>query len=517
MSIGSRDLAGQARPGPVTDGRADDGSLVIEVRDVRKVYGPAVALEHAWLEVRTGEIHALLGENGAGKSTLVRILAGVEEADGGTVRLFGRPAVGGAADRQAYGCAFIHQELGLFPELTVAENIALVGGFVRRVGLIRHRETVARALEIIDRLDMSLDPNARVGDLLVADQTQVAVARALSRGARLIVLDEPTAYLEVAQVRRLFSLLGRLRDDGIACLVITHRAEDVLASCDRFTVFRDGSTVASQPTAGATERDLVRLITGHAATGGPEAPAPHGVTEPVLQANQLAGPGFADLTFTVGAGEAVGLCGLADAGHFAAGEAIFGLSGHTGTILIDGEEVAIGNPAQAMRARIGFVPRDRRAMGLALQMSARENLFLQPTKRWHQPIRIGAERRQAGQLMERFHVRPPDPDREVATLSGGNQQKVLLAKWFNRNPRVMVLNEPTAGVDLGARAEIYDNVRRACRQASIGLVIISSDFVEIAEFCDRAIVMRRGRAVAQIAGERLSSHALTELAYGGSL
>jgi ribose transport system ATP-binding protein len=490
------------------------GEFAIQARDVRKVYGPTVALEHASLTVRRGELHALLGENGAGKSTLVRVLAGVEQADGGEVRLLGEPAAGGVGERQARGCAFIHQDLGLFGEMTVAENIALVGGFARRAGVIRPRATSARAWKVIERLGLDLHPDTPVQDLALADQTSVAVARALSRGVRLIVLDEPTAYLEARQARRLFDLLDRLREDGVACLLITHRAEDVLASCDRLTVLRDGSTVAERSTDGVSERDLVRLITGHAPPE-PERVGHRTARDAALELREIGGAGFAGLSLTVCAGEAVGLCGLADAGHFAAGEAVFGLSDHTGSITVDGCSVEASEPARAMAAGVGFVPRDRRALGLAPELSSRENLFLNPAGPWFRPVRSRVERRSAHALLERFHVRPADPDREVATLSGGNQQKVLLAKWLHRSPRVLLLNEPTAGVDLGARAEIFQHIRSVCAQAAVGVVIISSDFVEVADFCDRAIVMRQGRAVAEVEGPRLTSHALTELAYGG--
>jgi ribose transport system ATP-binding protein len=487
----------------------------IDAVGVSKVYGPTVALDHASLSVRRGEIHALLGENGAGKSTLVRILAGVEHADSGSIRLLGGPATGGVSERQARGCAFIHQDLGLFGDMTVAENVALVGGFARRAGLIRRRATSARARETISRLGLELDPDALVEDLSLADQTSVAVARALSGGVSLIVLDEPTAYLEARQARRLFDILGRLREHGVACLLITHRAEDVLATCDAFTVLRDGTTVATERVEGVSERDLVRMIIGHAPVAVHAARGPGG-RESAVELRRVSGPGFRQLSLAVAAGETLGVCGLADAGHFAVGETIFGLNEHEGEIAIDGRLVDLRDPAQAIDAGIGFVPRDRRTLGLALELTSRENVYLDPHGPWHRLIRVNVERRQAQGLLERFQVRPADPEHEVATLSGGNQQKVLLAKWLDRDPRLLVLNEPTAGVDLGARAEIYQHIRRASIEDGVAVIVLTSDFVEVSEFCDRAIVMRHGSVVAEVDGPRLTSHNLTELAYGGA-
>ncbi|GAA4537134.1 sugar ABC transporter ATP-binding protein [Pseudonocardia xishanensis] len=488
----------------------------IEARGVEKVYGATVALAGAELVTRPGEIHALLGENGAGKSTLVRILAGVERADEGTVRLLGEP-VDGVPPASA---AFIHQDLALFQSLTVAENVAVVGGYARRLGLVDDRATHRRVGELLDRLGMDIDPRALVGELPLADQTAVAVARALSHGVRLIVLDEPTAYLEAKQVRNLLRLLGRLRDEGVACLLITHRAGDVLDWCDSLTVLRDGRTVASRPAAGLAERDLVELISGELPTVGQErAAAPVAVDpgEPLLELDDARAPAFGPLSLTVRRGEIVGLCGLADSGAFEVGRAVFGLTGLTGgRMVLDGREGAPPSPAAAVTAGIAYVPSERRAAGIAEGLSVRENIFMRPGDRWFTPLRPRRERRRAVELVTAMGVYPPLPERPITAFSGGNQQKAVLAKWLRTEPRLLVLNDPTAGVDLAAKADIHRRLRAMVTERGLGVLLISSDFTEVAELADRVHVMHRGLVAGEVDGRLTGPGELVTLAYGGT-
>ena len=499
-------------------GRADPGSHPTAIRavGVEKVYGATVALAGAELLTKAGEIHALLGENGAGKSTLVRILAGVERADAGDVRLFGKPVSAGVTRHVDYSCAFIHQDLAMFPTMSVAANIALAGGFRRRLGLIDDGATIVMAEELLERLGMRINPRSLVGELPLADQTAVAIARALSHGVRLIVLDEPTAYLEAHQVRSVLRLLAKLRSEGVACLLITHRAGDVLTVCDALTVLRDGRTVAARPTAGLAERDLVELISGHAATPRPLTTRT-GSAQTILSLDGAAGAGFGPISLTVGAGEVVGVCGLADAGTFELGKSVFGLAPLTeGEMRIGGERVELRSPAQAIARGIAYVPGERRAAGLAETLSAQENIFMRPSGSWFVPARAGEERRQARGLMERLGVYPPRPEQAMTTFSGGNQQKVVLAKWFRERPRLLVLNEPTAGVDLAAKADIHARLREMCDEIGCGVLLISSDFSEIAEFVDRVYVMRRKLLVEEATGSDANADRLVALAYGGT-
>jgi ribose transport system ATP-binding protein len=490
----------------------------ISVTGLQKVYGSTTALENASLSVGGGEIHGLLGENGAGKSTLVRILAGIEDADAGVVTIFGEPPAAGVGGRAEQGCVFIHQQLGLFLDVSVADNIALSAGYSRRAGLIDSRGTKRGVRILLERLDLNLSPTAIVGELSLADQTGVALARALAHGARVIVLDEPTAYLEVHQARRLFSLLGRLREEGVAVLLITHRSEDVLSTCDAITVLRDGATVASRPVAGLSARELVRLITGHPPAAAGQAPQARVHTGEIsIGCRDLSGAGFRDVSLAVAPGEVVGLAGLADSGHFEVGEALFGLIEFSGEVIINDVAAARMSPVKAIAGGVAFVPRDRRREGLALSLTNRENIFMNPDQPWYRALRARPERKTTREVLERFLVRPPDPAREVDTLSGGNQQKVLLAKWLRRNPPALILMEPTAGVDLGAKEEIYEKVRGHCVANGCGALVVSSDFREVADLCDRALVMQKGSPVAELQSSDLSTHKITETAYGGAL
>jgi ribose transport system ATP-binding protein len=502
-----------ARSGASHD--APGGVPAIKVRAGRKVYGATVALADAELEVRGGEIHALLGENGAGKSTLVRLLAGVEAADGGSLELFGEPISDGVTGSAERGCAFIHQDLALFPTLSVSTNIGLGGGFRRRAGLIDDRAMEAAAQELLDRLGLACRATDLVGELPLADQTGVAIARALSGGVRLIVLDEPTAYLEARQVQSLLALLRRLRDEGIACLLITHRAADVLTTCDRVTVLREGRTVAQRPVDGLDEDELIRLISGHAPTKAANRRRRASRSDVVLELDEISGRGFGPVSVTIGAGEIVAACGLADAGTASIGEVAFGITQPTaGSLRLDGRPMRFSDPWEAVEAGVAYVPAERRAAGLAETLSARENIFMQGMGRGLSTRGARDERRRSRELMREFGVQPSDPERAMTTFSGGNQQKVVLAKWLERRPRLLVLNEPTAGVDLGAKAEIHRLVAAACAERGLGVLLISSDFAEVSELADRVYVMYRRRVFAEIGAEQATADRLVALAYG---
>jgi ribose transport system ATP-binding protein len=510
-----------ARDDSVRGAHGTGAALAVDARQLRKVYGPTTALADATFQVHTGEIHGLLGENGAGKSTLVRILAGVHPADGGTLQFFGEDAVGGPDERRKKGLAFIHQDLGLFDGFSVAENIALSCGFQRRGRFIDHKATLRRAREIAARIGFEVDAAKLVGELPLADQTLVAVCRALAEGARLIVLDEPTAYLEARQVRRLFELLSRLRDDGVACVIITHRSEDVLHICDRVTVLRDGRDVARREASELSEAELVRLITGRDGEADkPEARAvgPGGARATRLRVHGLAGPSFGPVSFSVRSGEVVGLCGLADSGQFAVGGAVVGdIPVRAGELTLDGVPYRPRSVRDALAAGIGYLPASRAADGLAGELTVTENIFMNPAQPWWKPLRHSADVSASRRLMNAFSVRPAAPERQVSTFSGGNQQKILLAKWLGSELKLAVLNEPSAGVDVGAKVDIHQDIRHDCAEKGTGALVISTDFQEIADLCDHAIVMRRGVIVGEVGREELNAELLTELAYGGAV
>ncbi len=506
-----------SRPNDLSSG--GDRATALEIRGLRKYYGATRALDGATLQVRAGEIHALLGENGAGKSTLVRILAGVEPADAGEIELFGRSVLGhGPALRAELGAAFIHQDLALIQQLSVADNVALAAGYPRRLGLIDRRATRRQAQEVMDRISIDVDVDRIVGSLPIAEQAAVAIARALSQNARLIVLDEPTAKLHGDEVRSLFVALERLRDDGVACVLITHRIEEVLAHCDRVTVMRDGSNVATADAGTLDERELIELIVG-GVRAAPDRISPRQNShdsKPVIALDGVTGPGFGPLSWTIRPGEIVALTGLADSGHRAVSDVLYGLGPIlSGSMSVGEAPYSPRGPMEALGAGISYLPSDRRESGLAMELSASENLNLNPpggTIAW---LRLQAERMNSLRILRQFDVRPPDPDREVSTYSGGNQQKVLLARCVEQATNLIILNEPTGAVDIGAKFEIYRILRERCRNEGLAALVVTSDFEEASRLCDRAIVMRFGVVVAEFAGDSLTISNVTEAAFRG--
>jgi len=491
----------------------------IEARSVQRVYGSTRALIDANLVVAPGEIHALLGENGAGKSTLVRILAGLEQPDGGSVTVFGTPmSRASVADRTGRGMSVIHQDLGLVEALSVADNIALGARYPTRFGLVTSERVRRQAREALALLEIELDVDRPVAELPPAEQAIVAIARALRVGARLIVLDEPTARLHADEVRVLFARLDRLREAGVACLLITHRIDDVLRVCDRVTVMRDGRSVGMRNAQELDRDELVSLIVGRdtakAHSGTRARPVPGAA---VLELREVGAFGYGPVSLSVGEGEIVGLTGLADAGHHQIAQTISGaLPATHGRIEVDGAPCALASERDAICHGVRYVPADRLVDGLAPNMTAAENLFLAGPQRglW---VRHRMERRATRDALEQFGVRPPEPDRELTTFSGGNQQKILLARSFLQTPRVLVLHEPTAAVDIGARYDIYDLLRRRCADDRCGALVVTSDLEEATSLCDRVIVMRAGHVVAELTGDSLALESVTQLAYGGTI
>ena len=488
----------------------------LTVRQLRKVYGGTVALADIELDVQPGEIHGLLGENGAGKSTLVRLMAGVEAADGGSLSYFGDelPSRFSSETVAEHGVVFIHQNLGLIDDLSVAENIALAAGYAHRGPFIDWRATRRRALLALDKMGVGIDPDARVGDLPVALRSITAIARALMRDVRLLVLDEPTATLGKHEVETLFAILRRLRDQGVAIILITHRLDEVLAVTDRVTVLRDGRVTGVCHSADATERDLVRLIIGTDLPPRPERTARLG--DPVITFDAVAGGGVGPLSFAARSGEVLGITGLSGAGHTMIPQLLFGLEPlRRGSLLLDGEPFAPASPADATARGLSLVPADRNGAGAVPTMDLRENLNLNPAVRWTHALRRAAEDQTAGALLRQFDVRPPVPAAEFSTLSGGNAQKVVLARCLSSSPRLLVLEEPTAAVDIGARAEIHHRLREIA-ESGPAVILVSSDLEEIEQVCDRAIVMERGVVRGVLEGSSVTASALLQAAYGVS-
>lgn len=498
-----------------TGGGPDEGRPVAgRFSGVTKVYGGTVALAEADFEVLAGEIHGLLGENGAGKSTLVKIAAGVVAPDAGVVELFGEalPAGFGPEAVARRGCAFIHQQHGLVGALTVAENVALTAGFPTRRGRIDRSELRAGARSALARMGVDLDVDTEVSDLPIALRAQVSIARAVATNARLLVLDEPTASLHAGAVRDLFEILRRLRSEGVAIVLITHRIDEVMGICDRVSVIRDGRTVATRDIAGLSEAELVTLIVGRE-VAPVSVDALVAASTDVLVVRDLEGPELGPLSLAVREGEMVAVTGLADSGHHALGRMLFGLEPATGgSMEVAGRGFRPTGPVDAMAAGIAYVPADRVEEGAATELNLRENVFMNPEGPSLRRIGGRAERARARALLERFDVRPPEPEAELSTLSGGNAQKVVIAKWLRTRPRLLILVEPTGAVDVGARAEIYTKIRSVLREGT-SVLLISSDFEEIAQVADRVVVLHRGGLIESIARRDLTEDAISSAVY----
>ncbi|NNJ11470.1 sugar ABC transporter ATP-binding protein [Chloroflexales bacterium ZM16-3] len=472
-----------------------DAAPVIEARGLSKAFGGVHALRDVRLAARAGEVLALLGENGAGKSTLIKIITGVYQPDAGEILLDGRPArftdTRAALDQ---GVAAIYQEPSLFPDLDVAENI-FVGRQPIRAGRVDWRTMYEEAGALLRRLGVRLDPRIKARELSVAQMQMVEIARAISVNARVLIMDEPTSSLTQGEVEELFVIVRQLRDSGAAIIFISHRLEELFALADRVTVLRDGAYVDTRPLAGVTTEDLIRLMVGrdlaelfpkqHVAAG-----------ELALEVEGLGLPGrFSDVSFELRRGEIVGMAGLVGAGRTEVAEALFGvMPAASGHIRIDGHEVTVSGPEQAMALGIGYVPEDRKQHGLVLAMSIAQNITLPTLRRF---ARMGwlsgaAERRSAAEDATRLEVKMSSLDQPASQLSGGNQQKVVLAKWLSTNPQVLILDEPTRGIDVGTKAAVHQLMSQLAAEG-IAILMISSELPEILGMSDRILVMREGQ------------------------
>jgi ribose transport system ATP-binding protein len=496
-------------------GAATSGPL-LDVAGLTKRFTGTLALDAIDFDVRCGEVHALLGQNGAGKSTLIKILAGVYEPDAGEIRWRDRCVRPGA---DPLPIAFIHQDLGLVDWMTVAENVAVQTGYPRdRRGLISWRGVRRAAIDALSALGSDIDPDLPVATLAAAERSLVAIARALAVKSDILVLDEPTAALPEADVGRLLDALKRLRAGGIGVLYVTHRLDEVFRIADRVTVLRDGRRVATLRLDETSPGDLVEKIVGRSLADAFVRPAPSS-ERVVLDVEGIVAEAVGPVSFTVKAGETLGLVGLRGAGHHTIGRALFGqIARSAGHVSLDGAEVDPADPADAMRKHIGFVSSRRAEESIAANMSVRENVYVNPTatgKRVLQPVWRGDEVSACRAILERLSVKPRDPEAVVATLSGGNQQKVVLARWMEARVRLLILEEPTIGVDVGSKAEIYHLLQQSLKEG-LSVLLLSSDFEEVERICHRALVFSRGRVVAEIPRGELTIARLTAAASGGN-
>jgi ribose transport system ATP-binding protein len=501
------EVVSSPEPSPATD--------LILVRGLSKRFGATQALADVDLDVRAGSVLALLGANGAGKSTVIKILAGVYTPDSGTVTVGGQPL---GSPGTAGQISFIHQDLGLVDGLSVAENIALGTGYPRSHGLIGWRAARERAQRGLDIVGCGVDPRTRVSELSRTERSLVAIARALVDEARVLVLDEPTASLPVDETERLFTVLRRLRDSGMGLVYVSHRLDEVFDIADEMVVMRDGAVVRRARIADTTPTAVIADIVGRTPVPAPP-PVARDAAEAALIVQDLVGERFGPLSLQVRRGEVLGLVGLAGAGHVEFGRTVVGaLRAAAGTMVFEGRPYSPSGTTGAVHAGVGFVTSNRADEGLGMDLTVTENLLANPALRHQGALsfrRNRVEGRRAAELVHRFGIRPADPGLPVGSLSGGNQQKVILGRWLSVEPRLLVLEEPTAGVDVGAKSEIYSLLDDALG-AGLAVILVSTDFEEVAAVSHRALVLRDGLVVSAIDRSQLSVTALVAAASGAA-
>jgi ABC-type sugar transport system ATPase subunit len=489
----------------------------VRFEGVSKRFPGARALDEVSFDVSAGSCHALCGENGAGKSTLGKILAGIHSPDAGRIVLFGQPvAFSGPEQALAAGVGMVHQELAFCENLSVAENLCLGSLPVSR-GFLDRAEMRRRAERMLAAIGADIDVRARVGALTTGQQQMLQIASAVGTGARVIVFDEPTSSLSQHEADKLYELIDRLRGRGVTSIYVSHRMEEIFRLCDTVTVLRDGTHVATQPGTELSQRALVQMMIGRPLEEYFPSHVHARMGDELLRVEGLASPGkFQNISFTLRAGEVLGFAGLVGAGRSEIAQALFGLdSDATGRVTISGVAMPLKGPRHAMRAGLGLVPEDRKRQGLVLSMTALANTtlpILETLSRWTF-IRRQAERALVGSYFERLRVRAAGPHVVTAGLSGGNQQKLVLAKWLAARCRVLMLDEPTRGVDVGAKAEIHALIDELA-SGGAGVILISSELPEVLNLCTRIIVLREGRIAGELPRATATQDALMRLMAG---
>lgn len=490
---------------------------------ISKHFPGVQALDHVSLDVSPGEIHGLLGENGAGKSTLIKILSGAYHPDAGSIELGGQPIqVHNPHHAQEQGVVTIYQEFNLVPSLSVAENV-FIGREPGRPPFISWSALQNQTRAITDRLGMNLNPMATVRDLTVAQQQMVEIARALSMESRLIIMDEPTSALSDHEVQQLFQIMRGLKAQGLSIIFVTHRLEEVIEICDRITVLRDGRNAGSETVRNITIKDIIRMMIGRSVDELFQRQASYATGEVALRVRNLNRRGntqdpnatvLQDISFEVHRGEILGIAGLVGAGRTELARAIFGADAFaSGQIEMDGKPVKISSPEDAINYGIGLVPEDRKQQALFLALAVRENLsiaMLGRLLRW----KMFVNERQELDLMERYrqtlNVRMASPEQKIANLSGGNQQKVVIARWLALQPKVLIVDEPTRGIDVAAKAEVHMLLDEMAKNG-IAIIMISSELPEILSMSDRIITMREGRLTGEVIRSEATEEKLMQL------
>ncbi|HEY6750885.1 MAG TPA: sugar ABC transporter ATP-binding protein [Rubrobacteraceae bacterium] len=492
-------------------------SALLEMRSITKRFPGVVALDGVDFELERGEVHVLLGENGAGKSTLVKMLAGAYRPDEGEILLTGEAAsISSATDAQKLGISTIYQEFNLVPQFTVAENIFL-GRQPRRFGFVDRWKMREEARKLLDRMKVLVDPDALVSNLGVAQRQMVEIAKALSLNARILIMDEPTASLSGQEVERLFEIVRGLKEEEVAMIFISHHLEEVSEIGDRVTVLRDGKVVDRVP-ASTKHSELVRMMVGRSVEAQFPRRRPE-VGEVLLEVKNLSREGvLEDVSFSLRAGEVVGVAGIVGAGRTELARAIFGADpGHAGEVWVERRRMERGDPREAKRRGMGFVTEDRQGQGIVPPLSVAENLGLASLER---NTHVGLvsrreQRKQARKMIEDLNIRTPGPEQEIRYLSGGNQQKAVIGKWLLADSKVLIMDEPTRGIDVGAKVEIYELMNELTENGA-GILMISSDLPEVLGMSDRILVMSGGRITGELSVEEANGENVMELATQGS-
>ena len=492
----------------------------IEMTGIMKSFGTNQVLNNAGFFLKDGEVHALMGENGAGKSTLMKILTGVYTKDGGTVKVNGQEVdYSSPQEAEAAGIVFIYQELNVMFDLTVEENLFMGKEITKGFGICDRKAMRAKAEEVLDRMGVKIPVDTVMSDLSVGQQQMIEICKALLVDAKVIIMDEPTAALTQSETAALFEVINTLRKRGVSIVYISHRMEEIFELCDRITVLRDGQYIDTREIKDITMDDVVKMMIGREI--GERYPSRnHSVGKTVFEVKGLSRKGaFDNVSFTVGAGEVLGVSGLMGAGRTEIMQAIFGyMPADSGEILIDGQPVKIKSPMDAMKAGIGFITEDRKVEGLMLDKTIRENIALANlgTISGSGVISKAKEKSLISRGIEEFKIRCFGTEHECGNLSGGNQQKVVLAKWIYTEPKILILDEPTRGVDIGAKKEIYNVINDMARKG-VAIIMVSSELPEILGMSDRVMVVREGDVRGILNIENASQENIMTLATGGTI
>ena len=491
-------------------------NVLVEIKDVSKHFPGVKALDHVSLSIRRGEVHALSGENGAGKSTLIKILTGVYTYDEGSIIFDGSPvAFKSTNESQKAGIGSVYQELNMIPYLSVAENI-YIGDYPMGKTGIEWKELYENAQNQLDSLNIDVDAKKQLNELSTAQQQMVSIVRAVSRDCKLIILDEPTSSLDTKEVKTLFSLVRQLKEKGVAFIFITHRMEEIYQICDRITVLKDGHFIGTYQAEDLNQYQLVTLMVGREITQQRKQTyfSPEKDQNYVVEVRNLAKkPKVKDVSFGISRGEIVGLAGLLGSGRTEVAEKLFGSEmPDAGEILYEGILQKNISPTKAVRAGLAFCTENRRLDGIVPNMSVKNNIVLACMKQISRLGFVISRKRLAlvNHYIEELRIKTPTPEQRIRNLSGGNQQKTLLARWMATNPKLIILDEPTRGIDVGAKQEVERLVQQIASQG-IGVLLISSEIPELVRNCDRVIVLREGEQVGELAGAQISEEAIMQI------